>query len=221
MKKKFVLILLLIFPITAYVYFSMVKHNSLYLSTVVENVDELPEGTTLNGMKVHLLDKITVVGFPGDDLTKRKESLFNLNQKIYNKCAEFDDFQMVMLLPKGNDEEVKQVISDLKRMSDLSGWRFLFTEPENIEAFHRSLQTKQPLDEDYGSFYVYIIDKKRNLRGRNGEVESEKGNNVMDGYNTFSAAELHNEMTDDIKILLREYRLALKKNTGKGVKREI
>ena len=33
-------------------------------------------------------------------------------------------------------------------------------------------------------------------------------------YNSESAAELHNEMSDDVKILLREYRLALKKNNN-------
>ena len=33
-----------------------------------------------------------------------------------------------------------------------------------------------------------------------------------EGYNTTLASELHNEMTDDVKIILREYRLALKKN---------
>ena len=36
-----------------------------------------------------------------------------------------------------------------------------------------------------------------------------------ESYNTISAADLHNEMTDDIKIILREYRLALKKNKNK------
>jgi signal transduction histidine kinase len=34
-------------------------------------------------------------------------------------------------------------------------------------------------------------------------------------YLDISAAELHNEMSDDVKILLREYRLALKKNKRK------
>ena len=34
-----------------------------------------------------------------------------------------------------------------------------------------------------------------------------------------SAADLHNEMTDDVKILLREYRLALKKNKNSRTKR--
>ncbi len=221
MKRKIVLISLLVLPLTVYIYFSMVKHNSLFLPVIVEKVDELPQGGTLDGEDVKLKDKISIVGFLGGDLLKRKESIFNLNQKINNKYGEFNDFQMVMLVPEGNKEDVKQAITDLSIMADISGWRFLFASPEQIVSFHNSLQTKQPLDEAYGSFYVYIIDKELRLRGRNGEGKQGKGKEFLDGYNTFSAAELHNEMTDDVKILLREYRLALKKNTGKGVKREI
>ena len=36
-----------------------------------------------------------------------------------------------------------------------------------------------------------------------------------ESYTTISAADLHNQMTDDVKIILREYRLALKKNNNK------
>jgi hypothetical protein len=50
---------------------------------------------------------------------------------------------------------------------------------------------------------VYILDKERNLRGK--EVYKE-------GYSTFSPAELSNEMLDDFKVILYEYRAALKKN---------
>jgi hypothetical protein len=44
---------------------------------------------------------------------------------------------------------------------------------------------------------------KRNLRGR-------KGKDYKEGYSTFSPAELSNEM-DDFKVILYEYRAALKK----------
>jgi hypothetical protein len=58
---------------------------------------------------------------------------------------------------------------------------------------------------------VIIVDKERNHRGRKGK--NKKGvAEYKESYNTISAADLHNEMTDDVKIILREYRLALKKN---------
>lgn len=221
MKKRIVLLSLLILPLTVYIYFSMVKHNSLYLPVITKEVSELPKGTTLDGKDVKLKSRISIVGFLGEDVIKRKESIFNLNQKINNKYKDFDDFQLVMLVPDGNEEEVQKVITDLSAMADISGWRFLFTSPESISQFYSSLKVSKALDADNGSTYVYIIDKDMSLRGRNGEGKEGKDNKYMDGYNTFSAAELHNEMTDDVKILLREYRLALKKNQDKGVKREI
>jgi len=58
--------------------------------------------------------------------------------------------------------------------------------------------------------YVFIIDKARNLRGRtNDEDEGTKF-----GFNATSVADLNNKMEDDVKIILAEYRLALKKNNA-------
>jgi hypothetical protein len=57
------------------------------------------------------------------------------------------------------------------------------------------------------------VDKELNHRGRKGQ--NKKGQEeYKESYNTISAADLHNEMTDDVKIILREYRLALKKNNN-------
>lgn len=218
MKRKIVLLSLLILPLTVYVYFSLAKHNSLFLPVITEGVNELPKSTTLSGGKVSLQDKITVLGFLGNDIAKRKESVFNLNQKINNKFGEFDDFQMVMLVPKGKEAEVKELITDLSIMVDISSWRFLFTEPEAIQEFYTSLNVVEKLDGGKGTYHVFIVDKDRNLRGRNG-VDKNGEKEYKEGYNTFSAAELHNEMTDDVKIVLREYRLALRKNDKN--KREI
>lgn len=222
MKRKIVLLVLLILPLTVYVYFSMVKHNSLFLPVITEGVNEVPSSATPDNGAVHLTDKISIVGFLGNDVMKKKESIFNLNQKINNKYKEFQDFQIVMLVPDGKQEEVKKLTTDISVMADISNWNFVYTTPENISQFYSSLKVKKPLDADYGSYDVFIIDKKRNLRGRNGmSKEGGKDKDYIEGYNTFSAAELHNEMTDDVKILLREYRLALKKNEDKGIKREI
>lgn len=224
MKKKIVLIVLFILPLSCYIYFSLAKHNSLFLPVITENVSELPAGTTLDGKPVSLQGNISIVGFLGDDMTKKKETVFNINEKINNKYKGFADFQVVMLMPEGEQEEVKKVTEQLKRMADISNWRFLFVSPEQLAAFHSSFKSKQKLDADNGTYYLYILDKERRLRGRDGKTKDKKTGKYeyRDGYNSFLAAELHNEMTDDIKIVLREYRLALKKNGDqKGVKREI
>ena len=69
-----------------------------------------------------------------------------------------------------------------------------------------SLGTDLKLDEFHGSPYVFIIDKKGFLRGRN------DSDGIKFGYDMRSVAELNNYMVDDVKIILAEYRLALKKN---------
>jgi hypothetical protein len=69
------------------------------------------------------------------------------------------------------------------------------------------------LDQNVGTHNVFIVDKARNLRGRKG-MNKKGEDEYKEGYNTISAADLHNEMGDDIKIILAEYRLALKKNNA-------
>jgi hypothetical protein len=221
MKKKVILVVLLILPIFLYIYFSLAKHNSLFLPVLTEKVNELPKGSTLNDSLVQLEGKISVVGFAGTNVIKKKESIFNLNQKINSKYKEFQDFQIVILAPEGEQEEIRRLITELSVTTNISGWKFVFASPEEIKGFFSSLKVKQQLSADMGSDYVFIIDKELNLRGRDGKTGSKDKQEYRDAYNTFSAAELHNEMTDDIKILLREYRLALKKNDKTAVKRKI
>jgi hypothetical protein len=69
------------------------------------------------------------------------------------------------------------------------------------------------LDPDFGTSNVFIVDKNRNLRGR------KKKDEYKEGYNTFSPSDLSNQMLDDFKIILYEYRAALKKN--KNAERKI
>jgi len=222
MKKKIVLLGLLALPLVLYIYFSMSRHNSLFLPVITQNVNELPVGKTFTDSVVQLKDKISIVGFLGTDVKKRKESIFNIEQKINNKYRAFKNFQIVMLMPDGTQESVKEMETSLKRMGDISNWKFVFTSPDNIEKFYGSLKVKEPLGADFGTFNVFIVDKTLNLRGRRGQTKNKLDSQYKDGYNSFSAADLHNEMTDDVKILLREYRLALRRNnTQKGVKREI
>lgn len=55
--------------------------------------------------------------------------------------------------------------------------------------------------------YIFIVDKDRNLRGRDDDEDV----GTLYGYNSTDIAELANKMKDDVKIVLAEYRLALKK----------
>lgn len=220
MKKSIVLFVLFALPIVAYLFFASGVNTFAKLPVVTPTINELPQWQSLSGEQVKLSGKITVLGFPGSKIDYNKGNAFNLNQKIYNKNREFTDFQMVMVAPEGSQEEARRVLAELGRLTDVSGWHFVFASPEEISSFYDSLNLVGKLDENMGTPNVFIIDKERNLRGRKGK--NKKGEEeYKEGYNTISAADLHNEMSDDVKVILAEYRLALKKNNAKGVKREI
>ncbi len=210
MKKYIILVLLFIMPICAYLFFATGVNQFQRLPIISENVNELPIGETSLGKQPVLEGRITVLGFPGAHLYKDRGDAFNLNQKIYNRYKDFDDFQLVMVLPKGSEEQAKKVVEDLAPISDMSNWNYLFLEPAEIQTFYKSLGLAGKLDDDLASINVYIIDKDKNLRGRKGKNKAGELE-YKEGYSTISAAELHNDMMDDMKVVLAEYRLALKK----------
>ncbi|MPT35213.1 MAG: hypothetical protein E2604_09000, partial [Flavobacterium sp.] len=101
-------------------------------------------------------------------------------------------------------------------ISDLKVWHYVFAKPEEIQAYYDALKLVGKLDKNLRTPNVFIIDKDLNLRGRKGK--NKKGEEeYKEGYNTISAADLHNEMSDDVKIILAEYRLALKKNNKRKI----
>lgn len=215
-KNKIVLIILFIFPIVTYLIFASAKHNALFLPTLSESNKEIPATwKTLDGETVQLKDKITILGFVGAEVFENKTNLFNLNQKIYNKYFGFKDFQFVMIAPIGTEKDCKEILDKFKLVSDdLSGWHFVFASKEDIQEYYNSFKLQTTLDHNLGTPNVIILDKNINHRGRKGK--NKKGEEeYRESYNTMSSADLHNEMSDDVKIILREYRLALKKNSRK------
>jgi hypothetical protein len=213
MKNKLVLILLFVLPIAIYLIFSTATHNSLFLPTISKANADLPANWVgLNQEKISMKDKITVLGFVGNNVIENRGNFFNLNQKIYNKYKGFKDFQMVMVTTVGNEEKAKQIIEELAPITgEMTGWKFVFATPEEIQTFYDSYKLVGKLDANFGTSDVIIVDKELNHRGRKGKNKKGK-EEYKESYNTISAADLHNEMTDDVKIILREYRLALKKN---------
>ena len=206
MKKISVLTVLFVLPIVCYLFFSSGINGFSTLPTVTPNVADMKPWSTLRNDTITLNDKITILGFGGEELLKNRGNLFNLNMKIYERYHEFDDLQFVILSPIGTEKDAKYIIDQFAAIVDVSHWNFVFAPKEEIIQFHSQLKLKKPLDQFAGTPEVYIIDKERNLRGRKEESE------YKEGYNAFSVSELSNEMLDDFKIILYEYRAALKKN---------
>lgn len=210
MKKTLVLIVLFVLPIVAYLFFASGVNNFgklPVLTTDIPDISQLDPETTLK-------NKITILGFLGHEVNLRKGNLFNLNQKIYKRFYEFNDFQFVMVLPKGTENEIVEIKKQLGTLVDLKKWKFLFAEDNSIRDYFSRLKTDVTLDEHLGTPYVFIIDKDLDLRGR----KNDEDQGTKFGFNTNSVADLNNKMEDDVKIILAEYRLALKKNNAERAK---
>lgn len=207
MKKFIVLGVLFVLPITIYMFFASGKDNFARLPVLNKDVVELNNFKTSEGASVLLKDHITVLGFFGDNLEATKSFAFNLAHKIYKKNHGFKDFQMVILLPEGTEEAAKNLEGKLSEITTTENWKFVFGTSEEIQKVFASLKTDKTLDSNLATPYVSIIDKEGNLRGRNDDDDF----GMLYSYNASDIAEINNKMSDDIKVLLAEYRLALKK----------
>ena len=201
MKKYFVLTILFVLPIIIYLFFLTGEHNFFKLPVITEDVHDIKDFSNFQ-----LKDKITIISFLGADLNEDKTSALNINMKIYNRFFMFDDFQFISLLPIGSEEKAMNLKNELSAITgtDLSKWGFVFLKNEQLNNIFDSLNLPVFLDDNLSSPYVYIIDKDLNLRGN-------RDDNNFIGYNSKSIADINNNMVDDVKVILAEYRMALKK----------
>ena len=207
MKKYAVLTVLFVFPLVIYLFFASGVNNFAKLPVLTKNVFEIA-----NFSDQSFQNKITVLGFLGSNIDQKQGDALNLNQKIYKRFFEFADFQFVMIQPTGTEIQAMNLLEKLSSgtNTDTRNWKFLFTSPEQIHQLFNSLKTNVTLDEFLSSPYVFIIDKDKELRGRDDDEDI----GTLYGYDARSVAEINNKMEDDIKVVLAEYRLALKKNNA-------
>lgn len=207
MKKTLVLVALFVLPIVAYLFFLTGTTNFGKLAVLTENVGEVPPLDDT----IMLKEKITILGFLGSDINSKRSNALNLNQKIYKRFYEFNDFQFVMVVPKGTEIAITALKKELGVLADTKKWHFVFVDKNGIQSFFDRLKTDVTLDENKATSHVFIIDKDLNLRGRTDDEDEQ----TKYGFNSSSVAELNNKMVDDVKIILAEYRMALKKNNAR------
>ncbi|WP_417942549.1 hypothetical protein [Flavobacterium sp. RS13.1] len=206
MKKNIVLFVLFVLPIVAYLFFASGVNSFTTLPVITSKISDFGNWKSLNGKKISLDKKITILGFAGSDILSNRGNYFNLNEKIYKRYNGFEDLQFVVLCPLGTEKQAQKIVDALSPFTNVKNWNFVFASNEDIKRFYNQLHLKGKLDANLGTSNVFIVDKERNLRGRKDDKE------YKEGYNTFHPSELSNEMLDDFKIILYEYRAALKKN---------
>ena len=209
LKKYLILGFLFFFPIFVYVFLSTGINNFAKLPVLTETVMDI-ENIEGNIANVSFKNKISVVAFWGGDVNNKKSEALNLNQKIYKRFYEFQDFQFVLLHDKSDNEAIEDLKSDLVSGvgTDLKNWNFIPTTQSNIKMIFDSFKTNIDLDNNFSTPYVFIVDRNLSLRGRDDDEDI----GMLYGFNSQSVAEINNKMVDDVKIILAEYRLALKKN---------
>lgn len=205
-QKKIVLGLLFVFPIVVYLFFASGKNNFAKLPILTNEVNELSSLASITDDSIRLQDRITVLGYWGGSLDTKKAEALNLNEKIYKRFYEFEDFQFVILV---NEERLGQVDSLKTALQEGVGtklvkWNFITATTQEIKTHFNSLNTPLSLETNGSVPYVFIIDKDRNLRGRNDDE------GTLYGFDARSVAQLNKKMIDDVKVILAEYRLALK-----------
>ena len=211
--------ILFIFPIVVYLFFASGINNFAKLPILQKNIAEIAEWQTLSGKNVQLENNISIIGFWGNDLDYRKLDAFNLNQKIYKRFYKFKDLQFIMVVLNDNQDKLLKIIDELKKGSseDMSKWKFILGDETKIQGLFSSFGSDIELNNKLSTPFVFIVDKDKNLRGR----DDDNNMGTLYGYNSSSVAELTKKMTDDIKVILAEYRLALKKNNKYNLDREI
>ena len=203
MRKYLVLTILFILPLVVYLFFASGINNFAKLPILTKNVKDISSIS-----EVSLKDKITILGFFGKNIKDRYGDAGNLNQEIYKRFSEFKDFQFVMVQPYGTEGLTDDLLNELNRMTktDFKNWKFVSLDDKEIIDLFNSLKTDLTLDSHLGTSYVFIIDRDGNLRGR----DDKEG--VKFGYDSRFVADINNNMVDDVKVILAEYRMALKKN---------
>ena len=210
--KKFVILgILFLLPIIAYLFFSSGINHFAKLPILTKNVLEIDQFKTENGASKLLKDHITILCFFGNNLELSKANAFNLAHKIYKKNYQFKDFQFVILTPDGSQSQVKSLKEELSEIENAVNWNFVYSSPNEIEKVFNSLGSNYSLDANMASPYVFIIDKDRSLRGRDDDDDL----GLLYGFDSSDYSEVNNKMSDDVRVILAEYRLALKKYNSK------
>lgn len=208
-QKNIVLFALFIAPLIFYIFLQLGTHNFGKLPKISKEVLDI----SLIDNNYTFKNKISVIVFIGDNVSLAEGAIFNVNEKVYKKFYGYTDFQMIGLVVKGQEAEIKKITKKLSINTNMVKWNFIYASKEELNAIYDSLKTTERLNENAFSSKAYIIDKENNLRRGKSSIKSLEDKKLF-GYNMKSIAELKNDMHDDVKVVLAEYSFALKKNNN-------
>jgi protein SCO1/2 len=223
-RKYLVLFVLLLLPSLLYIYLIQGKHNFAHLPFVTY-MDEQGEMqvrkapafafTDQNGetfSSEQLNGKIYVVDFFFTSCPSICPIMTANMTKIHERFAHYEGFEIISLTvdPSRDTPDMLKEYA-VNRRIDSPKWHFLTGEKDSLYSVaYKFLSSAMEDDSAPGGFlhteYFALIDKEGNMRSR----EDDNGN-IIGVYDGTNSAHI-NDLIDDIKILIAEYNLALKKN---------
>jgi len=201
-KKGIVLIALFIGPLLFYIFLSLGIYQYANLPILTDKVEDVKGSETFK-------DHFSVVSFLGKDIANTKGGLFNLNEVIYKRYQKSLYFQSVLIVPEGSEAALETLKKKLKTYTNISQWKFVFMSDKEITALFNSFDSPYQLTTNYGSEYVFIIDRELRLRGRNDDEDTANGR--LYGYNMNAVSDLRNKMKKDLEIIYYQLKKSLEK----------
>ncbi len=203
MRKYFVLTILFVLPLVVYLFFASGINHFAKLPILTKDIKDI---SVISSESFN--NKITILGFFGSKIQDKYGDAGNLNQEIFKRFNEFKDFQFLMIQPFGTKSLSDSLLFEMNRLTktNFQNWKFIEVSNKDLLDVFESLKTDLKLDSSLATSYVFIIDRDGNLRGRDDEEE------IKYGYDSRFVADINNNMVDDVKVILAEYRMALKKN---------
>ena len=226
LKNRIILGILFLLPVIFLLFLYPSTNNYNTLDIVKTDVLEISNFKSELDDEVKLEGNLTVLGFLGKNSNERALPALNLKEIIYDKFKGFKKFQVVILVPKGSESQVKLLEKELYQFDELKYWHFAYGDNEDILNVFKSLNSKIELDENLATDHVFIVDKERNQRGRLDDRENkekEKNRPVLSlySYDCIEVAILKNKMaSEDMRVLFTEYRQKRKGDFNTDSRRE-
>ncbi|SDR67323.1 hypothetical protein SAMN04515667_0198 [Formosa sp. Hel1_31_208] len=211
LKRNLVLGILFFLPVAFLLMLYPSTHNYNPLEIVDEKVSELQFFSSNTDSKIKLEDHITVLGFFGNEPIDNVIAASNLKELVYDKFKGFKKFQIVIVLPKGNQAKADLLQKEINNYEDMRFWHYVYGEPNDIQSLFQSLKTEEPLDDNLSTDHIFIVDKDLKQRGRlddrnKTELENNSVIYPLYSYDCIEVDEMKNKMSDDLRILFTEYR---------------
>ncbi|WP_455169769.1 hypothetical protein [Aegicerativicinus sediminis] len=220
-KRNLVLGILFFLPVAFLLMLLPATHNYEALDIVKDEVPDLSNFSSLDqNVQIRLKDHITVLGIIGSDPQAQSISISNVKELIYDKFRGFKKFQVVLLATPDSKEKVNELISEISPFEPLEYFHVVYGSAGAIKGFFKGIKTENVLNDSNASTDVIIIDKELHQRGRliDEGKKNEKGNPLW-SYNTLEVAEMKNKLSEDMRILLTEYRQKRKGEFNSTIRR--